>query len=179
VGRWCPSAPPTAEAVPAATVRQVVPVVPDDPDDPAVDAAIRAALGAVPPAAWEELDAALAAVEALDPDRYATWTGGGEQPDGTVTLAWPDYAPEVERLRSAIGAAGLVVPYAWPQWAGIERHRAGRGMEEALVEDAVRMVTAVVRSERFGDGNIEGALRDGTLQAAVRRALAWPADQAG
>ena len=65
--------------------------------------------------------------------------------------------------------------HAWPQWAGIERYRAGTGMDSAPVEDAVRMVTAVIRSERFGDGSIEGALRDGTLQAAVRRTLTWAA----
>ena len=54
---------------------------------------------------------------------------------------------------------------------GLLRHRGGRGMDDAPVEDAVRMATAVLRSERFSDGSIEGALRDGTLQAAVRRVL--------
>lgn len=173
MARWCRSDPPTAEVALAATVRRVAPAVPDDPDDPAVDAAILASLGAAPADAWVELAEALADVEALGPDRYATWTGGHEHADGSLALGWPEYAPEVERLRSAVGAAGLVVPYSWPQWDGIERHRGGRGMDAAPVEDAVRMVTAVLRSERFGDGNIEVALRDGTLQGAVRRVLAW------
>jgi hypothetical protein len=147
------------------------PRVPDDPDDPAVDAAIRESLGATTPEAWAELATALAAVEGLAEDGYSTWTGTSTGDDGVLTLGWPEYAPEVERLRAAVGAAGLVVPYAWPDWSGIERHRGGRGLEEAPVEDAVRMVTAVVRSERFADGSIDGALRDGTLQAALRRVL--------
>jgi hypothetical protein len=149
--------------------------VSEDPEDPAVDAAIRASVAAVPSEAWAELGAALDGVEALGPDGCASWVEGGPDADGTVHLGWPAYAPEVERLRSAIGAAGLVVPYAWPQWTGIERYRTGTGMDAAPVEDAVRMVTAVIRSERFGDGSIEGALRDGTLQAAVRRTLTWAA----
>ena len=149
--------------------------VPDDPEDAAVDAAIRAALAAAPPEAWTELGAALAAVEPLGPDGYASWVEGSTGADGVISLGWPTYAPEVERLRSAIGAAGLVVPYAWPEWTGIERYRTGTGMDAAPVEDAVRMVTAVIRSERFGDGSIQGALRDGTLQAALRRTLTWAA----
>ena len=149
--------------------------VPEDPEDPAVDATIRLALAAVPPEAWAELGDALDGVEPLGPDGYASWVEGGADADGVVHLGWPTYAAEVERLRSAIGAAGLVVPYAWPQWTGIERYRTGTGMDAAPVEDAVRMVTAVIRSERFGDGSIEGALRDGTLQAAVRRTLTWAA----
>ena len=137
------------------------PRVPDDPDDPAVDVAIRASLDAATADAWAELRDALAVVDSLDPDGYCKWS------------PWPEYSPEVDRLRSAVGAAGLVVPYAWPKWAGIERHRGGRGMAEVPVEDAVRMVTAVLRSERFSDGSIDGALRDGTFQAAVRRVLRW------
>ncbi len=138
-----------------------------DPEDPSVDAAIRDSIEATPPEAWEELHRALDSVDALADDAYCTWV----EADGS--LPWPDYAPEVERLRNLISGAGLVVPYPWPKWSGIERHRGGAGMAAAPVEDAVRMTTAVLRSERFGDGNIEGALRDGTLQAAVRRVLAW------
>ena len=147
--------------------------VPEDPEDPAVDAAIRASLAATPAEAWAELRDALDGVEPLGPDGYASWAQGGPDADGVVHLGWPTYAPEVERLRSAVAAAGLLVPCAWPQWTGIERYRTGTGMDAAPVEDAVRMVTAVIRSERFGDGSIEGALRDGTLQAAVRRTLTW------
>lgn len=157
--------------LPFAAVGTVEPTsVPDDPEDPAVDVAIRAALAAATPEAWAELAAALAAVEGLAEDDYSGWVGASER-DGVLTLGWPEYAPEVERLRAAVGAAGLVVPFAWPGWSGIERHRGGRGIEDAPVEDAVRMVTAVVRSERFADGSIDGALRDGTLQAALRRVL--------
>ncbi len=147
------------------------PEVADDPEDPSVDAAIRASIEATPQEAWDELRRALEAVEALPANAYCTWV------EASGSLPWPDYAPEVDRLRDLIAAAGLVVPYPWPKWSGIERHRGGAGMDTAPVEDAVRMTTAVLRSERFGDGNIEGALQNGTLQAAVRRVLAWVDDR--
>ena len=46
-------------------------------------------------------------------------------------------------------------------------------MAAAPVADAARMVTAVIRGERFGDGTIAAALDDGTLLAAAARLLHW------
>lgn len=143
------------------------PEVADHPEDTSVDAAIRASIEATSQETWDELRQALEAVEALPADAYCTWI------EADRSLPWPDYAPEVERLRDLIAASGLVVPYPWPKWSGIKRHRRGAGLDTAPVEDAVRMTTAVLRSERFGDGNIDGALQAGTLQAAVRRVLTW------
>lgn len=132
-----------------------------------MDAAIRASIEATSSETWAELRRALDAAAALPEDEYCSWS------ESSGSLPWPVYSPEVEDLRNFIAAAGLVVPYRWQDWSGIERHRGGGGMDTAPVEDAVRMTTAVIRSERFTDGSIDGALRDGTLQAAVRRILAW------
>jgi hypothetical protein len=133
------------------------------------------ALAAVTDAQWDEL---WNAVDALDRSTsFAEWAGGDivdtrvidgvEKP--VTHVPYPRYTPEVERLRSAIGGCGLVVPYAWMDWDGLERYRDGVGLADAPVADAVRMITAIVRSERFGDGNLEGALQSGTLQAAIAR----------
>jgi|GEM_PF-1179354 len=147
----------------------------DAEQDPDLDAAIRAALSDVTSEMWDEIRRALAGVEALPEDGYCIWHGG-RQLDGSLVLPWAEYVREVERLLNAMRRAGLVVPFAWPDWDGIERHRGGKAMAEAPVEDAVRMVTAVLRSERFTDGSIGGALQDDTLPAAVRRLLAWSGD---
>jgi hypothetical protein len=142
---------------------------------PDEDAPFLEALAAVSDAAWTEL---WAAVDALDEvTTFATWAGG-EVVDTVVVdgvekpvtqVPYPLYTPEVERLRDAIGACGLVVPYDWMAWDGLDRHLDGAGLADAPMTDAVRMITAIVRSERFGDGNIEGALTSGTLQAAIAR----------
>ena len=87
------------------------------------------------------------------------------------SLGYPIYSPAVERLRTALGA--LVIPFGWMDWDGVARYRGGRGMGTAPVADAARMITAVLRSERFTDGSIDGALRDGTLPAAIERLRAW------
>jgi hypothetical protein len=142
------------------------------PDD---DIAFLAALDAVTGAHWAEL---WAAVDALEGETtFATWAGGEvvdtivvDGVDKPVThVPYPIYTEAVDRLRSALGACGFIVPFDWMTWDGIARYRGGAGLADAPVADAARLIVAILRSERFGDGNIEGALRSGTLQAAIAR----------
>ena len=140
---------------------------------------IAEALGRVTAAQWSTL---WEAVDAVDAEAsHATWAGG-EVVDTIVVdgvekpvtqVPYPMYSDAVERLRTLVGQLGLIVVYDWMGWDGIDRYRGGNGMAEAPVGDAVRMVTAIIRSERFGDGNIEGALNDGTFQAALARLRTW------
>jgi hypothetical protein len=141
------------------------------------DADLVAHLKSVAPEHWDEIWQALADV--LAEDVHLDWEGGGQVDvrviDGeerpVFQMPYPVYSPAVDRLRTALGV--LVVPFAWPQWDGVQRYRAGRGMADAPVADAVRMITAVLRSERFTDGSIAGAIDDDTLPAAVRRLRSW------
>jgi hypothetical protein len=143
------------------------------------DQAIADALARVTPEQWAQLTAAVEAVDA-EPT-YATWAGGEvvdtivvDGVEKPVTQApYPVYREAVQRLHTTVGQLGLVVPYDWMGWEGVRLHRGGAGMADAPVADAVRMVTAIIRSERFGDGSIESALADGTFQAALGRLLRW------
>lgn len=147
-----------------------------DPDDqPFVDS-----LRSITPDAWEELWQAVDAVAAQTD--YATWEGGEtrEGRDGrpVTTMPYPAYHPSVDRLRSAIGSADLMVPFEWPDWADLPHYRDDpTRLADAPVADAVRMITAILRSERFTDGSIEGALESGLLLAALARVRTWAAEQ--
>ena len=53
-------------------------------------------------------------------------------------------------------------PFDWMNWEGVLRYRENpAALATAPVGDAVRLLTAIQRAERFGDGNIEGALESG------------------
>ena len=145
-----------------------------DPADEQVEAPLRAA----PEEAWRELARALAAVEA-EP-RHATWHGGEQVVavvDGVeraaTQLPYPVYTEAVERFRRALTGVGAFVVFGWMQWDGLDRYRRADDLAGAPAADAVRLVTAILRSERFGDGSIEAALDSGLLTAAARRLLAW------
>lgn len=155
--------------------------MPDD-DHAAVDAQILAALERAGEHEWNAL---WDAVDALRQETtFATWVGGEairtDIVDGEARpvhqVPYPVYTESVERLREAVGRLGLFVPFDWMNWDGLRGYRDDpRTLATAPVGDAVRLITAIQRSERFGDGNIEGALEAGILQAAVERLRRWHA----
>lgn len=111
---------------------------------------------------------------------FAEWAGGdvigttsvGGEDKPVIQVPYPEYTPAVERLRRAIGASGLVVPYDWMRWDGLDRYQEPADLADAPAVDAARLIVAIVRSERFSDGSILSALQRGLLQAALRRVLA-------
>ena len=145
-------------------------------EDPG-DADIEAVLAAAPGEAWDELAGALRAVEGES--RHATWHGGEQVVtvvDGVERVAtqapYPVYTDAVERFRAALMGVGAFVAFRWMHWDGRERYRHAADVATAPPADVVRLVSAIVRSERFGDGSIAAAMDSGLLTAAARRLLA-------
>ena len=135
------------------------------------DAELLERLRAADDATWDELRAAADAVAALEtPARWA----GGRTVDGVLQMPYPEYAPEVDRLIAALAAVSGGMPvFAWPDWPGTTRYRDPALVADAPVTDIPRLLTAIVRSERFSDGSIEGAVRSGLLAAMVERLQRW------
>lgn len=131
----------------------------------------------------DDWDALRAAVDALAEETvFAAWVGG--QVVGTTTvdgeerpvfqMPYPAYSEPVQKVMERVGALGLIVPFDWVHWEGVPRYRDHPSeLEAAPVSDAVRMLVAVQRSERFGDGSIEGALESGLIQTALARIIRW------
>lgn len=147
------------------------------------DEAIEARLAAATAEQWEALEAVVKAVTAEA--SLATWSG--MEPAGTTTIEGAerpvyrmpsvDYAPVVDRLLGCLAAVGASVVFDWMSWDGIDRLRSPGALAAAPVADAVRMVTAIRRAERFAEGSIAATLEDGILLAAARRLLSWHARQ--
>lgn len=134
------------------------------------DAEVEAALRAAPPDRWRDLAYAVAAVEAADV--HTTWAGG-ETVGGATQVPYPVYSAAVERVLAALGGVGAVVVFAWPRWDGLDRYDGPATLRDAPAADAARLVTAILRGERFGEGTIANALDDRRLTAAARRLLEW------
>lgn len=136
------------------------------------DEEILARLETAPAERWQELWAAFDAVTALH--AIATWDDG-RGPDGTIThLPYVTYDETVFRLTSALGGVtGGILVFDWGSWGGLARYPGGAGLDDAPVTEAARLVTAVVRSERFSEGALEGAIRSGMVAAIVRRLRRW------
>lgn len=143
------------------------------------DADIEERLRAVPANRWRALWTAVDALPAGE--KPAVWRGGNQigtrVVDGSerpvFQMPYPEYSEAVDRVLDALHALDIIVPFNWPEWDGTGRYRGGRALDEAPVADAVRMMTAIIRAERFSEGTIAAAVEDGTLAAALRCLRRW------
>jgi len=126
---------------------------------------------AAKPAKREELWAAVDAL--LREPEWVTWVPAEKRPDGVTVLGWPEYSPAMEATRTAVGRVGAITPaFDWPAW--IRRaERPGRRRTADRSGGRRRYLIAVIRSERFGDGTIDAAMRNGSLPAALARLRSW------
>ena len=106
---------------------------------------------------------------------FGRWGGG--QRDGQGRIHMPYYEPSDATLRflGEAGAGGWVRPdIDWVQWATGEEATTFRTspatVSGATADQLAHLLTMVIRSERFGDGNLEHAYQTGLLTAIMRRA---------
>lgn len=112
--------------------------------------------------------------------RVGEWRGGERDARGVIEMPYMELSEDAERFVSDMYRVELVQPVDWGGWLSTERGRllstdAG-AVATATGEELVVLLTAIIRGERFGDGQIEGAFERGLLQAAARRAAALLAE---
>ena len=93
---------------------------------------------------------------------------------GRTHLGWFEYSPEAREFLADVGRHGWIRVFDWGTWAqspeGDRILRQPAGIERATAEDLVRVLTAIVRSDRFTEGSIAGAFESGLLLRVVQRA---------
>jgi hypothetical protein len=145
----------------------------------ASDAAILTSLAAAPEQVWRALGAAAESFAAED--EHARWAGGEqvgttlvdgvEQP--VTQVPYPIYSAATDAVMDALRSLAGVVVFDWGAWGGLQRYAAGKGLDAAPVTDAIRLVTALSRLERFADGTIDDAANNGTIAAIATRLHRW------
>ena len=113
------------------------------------------------------------AFEAPDAE-FGDWKGGGEVEPGTFTLPWFSHSELTSRfVEVAYRDDGVRPDFAWMAWEETPeavRLRDDRAaLEQATVLDLGRLLTVVIRSERFGEGALTEALESGLVTAVLRR----------
>ena len=142
---------------------------------------IEARLRAAPPEAWAALWSAVDELAAEDGGEHTRW-GGGEAIGTTVVdgveqpviqMPYAINSEATERVVQALYGLGAIVPFDWQSWDGLRTWRGPTAFDDAPVAAAVRVLTAIVRSERLSDGSIAGAIDEGTFGAALRCMRRW------
>ncbi len=111
------------------------------------------------------------------PDRdFGHWVVSEPDQDGVMQMPWYDYSPEARRLMAEVSGAGFVQPFDWMAWMATPEAQtlAADPARVAAVDAEVlrRLLTAIIRGDRFVEGNVVGAFESGMLLAIARRAQA-------
>ena len=112
---------------------------------------------------------------------FGTWSI--PPPKGDVSYL-PQFAfgPVGEAFLAAVGRGGWVFPFNWGSWLKTAEGLALQGDPAAVASatplQLARLLTAIVRSDRFTEGSIAGAFTSGLLPAITRRADALASELA-
>ncbi|MFL5680180.1 MAG: DUF6508 domain-containing protein [Chloroflexota bacterium] len=103
-----------------------------------------------------------------------TWSGGNADADGVIQMPWFSYSETVDWFRREMSGLGMVYPFDWPAWSRTpegERLMSGPGaIATATAADLARVLTTLVRGDRFSEGLLADAFERGTIAAMTRRA---------
>lgn len=138
------------------------------------DDTVVAGLRRAPRSAWLRF---LDAVDVLAlVSEYGVWRGGIaiEGDDGVIDMPWVDYCDEVDRLVQALYEVNAVVEFDWIE---VDVSRQIVTSELSNVGDVVRLISTIVRVDRFSEGQMLRALDDGTLPSLARRLANWYRNQ--
>ncbi len=95
--------------------------------------------------------------------------------NGVHSFGYFVFGPTADAFRAAVGRGGWVIAgFDWRNWLEADDGRAFRERPEAAStaspEQLAMLITAIVRSDRFVEGSIEGAFTSGLLAGIARRA---------
>lgn len=129
-------------------------------------------------------DALAARLEALasllpefEADGFACgeWRGGEEQRPGVFTMPWFAHSEPILRfVQTAYDEEWVLLRFAWVSWAGTPEAQALQGDRDALAqatpEQLAKLLTMLIRRDKFAEGALAGDCESGLLTAVLRRA---------
>lgn len=98
---------------------------------------------------------------------FGRWRGGERNEDGSFVMPWVDRHEEVSDFVRAFHDYRIVFPFDWSGWDE------GREMIEWDDYSGVdmltlrKLLTAIIRNDRFCEGALQDALEDGIIQRIV------------
>lgn len=96
--------------------------------------------------------------------KFGGWRGGAGQ------FPRVDYSPIVQEFVEGLYHRRLMVQFDWSRWnRGRRLAKKPAGIEQASAPDCQKLITAIVRNDRFCEGALLSALEHGLIQACLQR----------
>ena len=102
--------------------------------------------------------------------------------NGTEHLPWYSFGPTADTFRAAVARGEwIILGFDWMAWLQTDEGRSLRddptGVGDATPDQLAKLLTAIVRSDRFVEGSLAGAFESGLLARIARRAAALLAER--
>jgi hypothetical protein len=114
---------------------------------------------------------------------FGRWVPSWRGEDGAIHMPWFERSDVGQEFVSEMYELGWVREFDWMAWLGTPEGKRLSSRPEpvasASADDLANLTTAIVRGERFSDGEIEGALHSGILLAIARRAAVLAGEGSG
>ena len=98
-----------------------------------------------------------------------------ENPDGSRSLLGWSHAPHVLTMIGVLDATHVVYPFDWVEWVKTPTAQELQGSSEKLrdasLADVRRLLTAMIRSERFNEGTLALSIEEGLVPALLERLI--------
>lgn len=125
----------------------------------------------------EALEALAAFIDAFEAPGFVfgEWERSREREPGVWTMPYVDYSPTALEFHRAAAGHGWVRPdINWTKWVETPEARSfiddPSRIATASTEQLARLLTTIIRGDRFNEGNMLGAFESGHLTAIARRA---------
>jgi hypothetical protein len=125
----------------------------------------------------ERLHALAAFLPRLEqPDfEFGKWVNPATEEPGVIVMGYYDFSETAEAfVKMAYDAGWVLSDFDWSAWAQTAEAAGFRDSPDALAqataEQLARLLTVVIRQDRFCDGAIASAYESGLLTGIVRRA---------
>ena len=104
------------------------------------------------------------------------WHDSWRRPDGVIVMPWFEPSPQADEFRAAVGQSRLLqMGFAWPDWSGTPEAialRTDRGaLERAAPDQLGKLLTMLIREDRFNEGALAESFESGLIAAVARRVL--------
>jgi hypothetical protein len=107
---------------------------------------------------------------------FGEWYVGRTRADGVIELGGFAPSPAAEVFIQELYETGWVYDFDWGRWSQTEKARRLRtdpvAIATATAEDLAKLLTMIVRGDRFSEGELASAFEAGILTAITRRAAA-------
>lgn len=102
------------------------------------------------------------------------WHDAERMEDGVWSMPWFELGDEAMAVVRAIAGAGFVQPFDWMAWAPTPEAVALRNDRAALAaatpDQLQKLLTMLVREDRFSEGSLAESFESGLIAAIARRA---------